>query len=214
MKRITGTICVLVAFAITVAPAADAHQGDANYRSEITAVSPAEMAGGLDMSVKNFDDSIEMVNRTGRTVVVIGYDGESYLRFSPDGLVEVNLNSPSKYLNEERYADVELPDRADPEADPDWQEVDSTGVFLWHDHRSHYMGEGAPVQVTDEKAETRIFDYAIPLAIDDRPAKARGTLTWVGSDGGVPVAPFIGLILIAAVGVAFILVRRRRRSEA
>ena len=212
MKRLTGTICAFLALAMVISPESSAHQGTPNYRSEITSISPSGLSGGVAVSVKNFDDGVELVNRSGKTVMVIGYDGEPYLRFSPDGTVEVNLNSPSYYLNEDRFADVEVPDRADPDATPQWKQIDDTGVSYWHDHRSHYMGDGVPVQVTDEDTVTKVFDYRIPLMIDGEPAKAQGTLTWVGSEEGTPVAPFIGLVLMAAAGTAFVVIRRSRRS--
>jgi hypothetical protein len=212
MKRLIGTIFALLVLVAWMPPAATAHQGDPNFRSEILGIEPASLGDGIQMSVKNFDDSIELINRSGRTVMVMGYDGEPYLRFDPDGLVEVNVNSPSHYLNEERYADVALPAQADSAADPDWQEVDTTGVYLWHDHRSHYMAAGAPVQVTDPTVETRIFDYAIPMAIDGEPARAKGSLTWVGTNSGFPLAPFIALVVIVAGGTAFIVLRRSRRD--
>ncbi len=212
MKRFTGTVCALLALAAVIAPVSSAHQGNPNFRSEITSIGPTGLADGIALTVKNFDDGLELVNRSGKVVVVIGYDGEPYLRFSPDGVVEVNLNSPSYYLNEDRLADVEVPERADPDAVPEWSQIDDTGVGYWHDHRSHYMGDGIPVQVSDEDAVTKVFDYRIPMVIDGESANARGTLTWVGSDEGVPLAPFVGLVLIAAAGTAFLVIRRGRRS--
>jgi LPXTG-motif cell wall-anchored protein len=72
------------------------------------------------------------------------------------------------------------------------------------------MGDGIPVQVSDEKVETKVFDYAIPMEIAGQPARAKGNLTWVGSDESFPLAPFIGLALLAAVGTALLILRRRR----
>ena len=179
MKHFTGTICAFLALAMIIAPVSSAHQGNPNYRSEITSIGPEGLTEGIALSVKNFDDGLELVNRSGRTVMVVGYDGEPYLRFSPDGTVEVNLNSPSYYLNEDRFADVEVPGRADPDVAPEWKQVDDTGVSYWHDHRSHYMGEGIPVQVTDESAETEVFDYRIPLMVDgQRPSPVALSPGW------------------------------------
>jgi hypothetical protein len=45
------------------------------------------------------------------------------------------------------------------------------------------------------------------------PAEASGTLTWVGSDSGVPVLPFVGLALLVVAAVAGALLIRRRRGE-
>lgn len=213
MKMITGTVAAVLALALLFTPVAPAHQGNPNFRSEITAIKPAGLAEGIELSTVNFDDGLEMVSRSDRVVVFRGYDGEPYLRFDPSGVVEVNLNSPAHYLNQDRFADVKIPERADADAAPDWRQVDDTGVYSWHDHRSHYMGEGVPPQVIDESAEAQIFDYRIPLTVDGQSALALGTLTWVGSDGSFPVMPFIGLALIAASGTGFIFVRRNRRND-
>ncbi len=212
MKRLTGTICAVLALVAIATPAASAHQGNPNFKSEITSIRPAGLGEGIELSVKNYDDGLELVNRSGRVVVVKGYDGEPYLRFLPSGSVQVNLNSPSHYLNQDRYADVELPARADADAAPEWQQTDDTGVSYWHDHRSHYMGDGIPPQVSDEAVEAEIFNYRIPMTVDGQPVVALGTLTWVGSDDSFPVMPFIGLALIAASGTAFIFIRRNRRD--
>jgi hypothetical protein len=214
MNRIIGTLCALLLATAVLSSTAEAHQGNPDFRSEINAVTPAELADGLELTVQNFDDNIQLVNRTGEVVIVKGYEGEPYLRFNPDGRVEVNLNSPARYLNEDRFADVALPDRADPDAAPAWSEVDDSGTWSWHDHRSHYMAEGVPPQVSDESVVTKIFDYSIPMSVGGAPAKAGGTLTWVGSDDSVPVLPFIGLGLLLVAAVAGgILIRRRRRQE-
>lgn len=127
-------------------------------------------------------------------------------------MVEVNLNSPAYYLNEDRYADVQVPDRADAEAEPDWKEVDDNGRFTWHDHRSHYMGLDIPPQVKDESKETKVFDYTIPITVAGQPAEVGGTLTWVGKDSGFPVLPFVLLAVIAAA-VGYILFRRRGKDD-
>jgi hypothetical protein len=213
LRKITGTVAVILALALMAGPAAQAHQGNPNFKSEITAIEPADLADGIELSTVNFDDGLELISRSDRVIVVKGYDGEPYLRFDPSGTVEVNLNSPAHYLNQDRFADVEIPERADSEAAPDWRQVDDTGVYSWHDHRSHYMGEGVPPQVVDEAEQAQIFDYRIPLTIDGQPALALGSLTWVGSDDSFPVMPFIGLALIAASGTAFIFVRRNRRGN-
>ena len=54
------------------------------------------------------DDALELRNATGANVMVPGYEGEPYLRFLKSGRVEVNVNSPAKYLNEERYGGVAI----------------------------------------------------------------------------------------------------------
>lgn len=211
MNRISGVLVFLILLLLPAA--ATAHQGNPNFRSEINSIQPERLAEGLTVETYNFDDGVRLINDTGEEVVVIGYDGEPYFRISPEGVVEVNLNSPSYYLNEDRLADVEVPDRADPEARPEWEEVDNSGQFTWHDHRSHYMGSGNPPQVEDESVETKVFDYTIPLTVGGESVKANGTLTWVGPDDRFPILPFIGLAVVALIGGIFFWRRRRQQDE-
>lgn len=211
MKRLIGTLTVLLLLAVT--PSAIAHQGNPDFRSEITSITPATAADGLKAEVLNFDDNVQLANRSGKVVVIEGYDGESYVRLSPDSTVEVNLNSPAYYLNQDRFANVSVPERADAKAPPEWKQVDDTGLFSWHDHRSHYMGLDTPPQVKDESAETKVFDYSIPARVDGKPVEINGTLTWVGEQSGFPVVPFVALAVLVVAGLILIPVIRRRRGD-
>ncbi|HTU14185.1 MAG TPA: hypothetical protein VMF31_03215 [Solirubrobacterales bacterium] len=214
MSRITRTLCVLFLLVAAIPPsAAVAHEGNPNYRSEITSIEPAALADGLRATVQNFDDNVELVNRTGKEVVVKGYDGEPYVRIGADGLVEVNLNSPTYYLNEDRFAAVDVPERADAKAEPAWEEVEGSGVYAWHDHRSHYMSPGTPSQVKDESKETKVFDYSIPITVGGKPAALDGTLTWVGKQSGFPVLPFVLLAAVIVIGAVALSVFRNRRRD-
>jgi hypothetical protein len=186
-----------------------AHQGNPDYRSEITGLAPN--VSGIEAEVLNFDDSILLRNESGEMVTVEGYEGEPYARIHPDGTVEVNERSPSLYLNQDRYANADVPDDADPEAAPRWRVESESGQFTWHDHRSHYMGEGTAPQVTDESVRTKVFDYKIPLHVGGEDVKLLGTLYWVGQDDSLPLLPFVGLGVFAILcAVAVIVIRRRR----
>ncbi|MCB0830897.1 MAG: hypothetical protein KDB64_08240, partial [Solirubrobacterales bacterium] len=82
MKRFLGTVALLMVAVFPVA--ANAHQGNPDYRSEITSVRPAALGQGLKIEIVNFDDHVRLVNQTGKEVVIKGYDGEPYVRLSPD----------------------------------------------------------------------------------------------------------------------------------
>lgn len=214
MHSIRGAAAVALAVLCAAAPAALAHEGNPNYRSEVRAIAPA--LPGLEARVLNYDDAIELVYDGERPLVVEGYRGEPYLRFNRDGLVEVNRRSPAAYLNEDRFAKVELPDRADHRARPSWAQVAENGRYAWHDHRIHWMGEGTlPPRIEDEGERTKVFDWDIPMASAGRPVAVRGTLTWLGKEeGGFPVAA--GLTLGGALvgGALLVVLVRRRRSRA
>jgi hypothetical protein len=211
--RTRGVAAAALAALCALAPSALAHEGNPNYRSEVRAISPP--VEGLDAEVLNFDDRIEVRNDTDKSVVVEGYRGEPYLRFAPDGNVSVNRRSPTRYLNEDRFADVEVPDSADPNAAPEWETVARNGRYDWHDHRIHWMSTTPPERVrADESKRIEIFDWKLPLEADGRAITISGRLTWLGKDGGgFPVAAAVSLLAVALAGVVLVaLVRRRRRA--
>jgi len=169
----------------------------------------------LTLEVIDRDDQLALRNDSGKTVVVEGYNGEPYARLKPDGTVEVNLNSPALYLNEDRFAKVDLPARADEDAAPEWKVVDRSGRFDWHDHRIHWMGAGRPEAVSDPRRRTKVFDWEVPIRVGDRKGTVTGVLTWVGRpDDSFPVAAVVTLAVVVLGGLALIaVVRRRRRTR-
>jgi hypothetical protein len=208
--RYRGAAAAALAALCALAAPALAHEGNPNFRSEVEAISPP--VEGLDADVLNFDDRIELRNIGNETIVVEGYRGEPYLRFEPDGTVLVNQRSPATYLNEDRFADVEVPDTADPKAAPEWEVVARHGRYDWHDHRIHWMSSTPPERVReDESARSKIFDWKLPVTANGSPATVSGTLTWLGKDGGFPVAAAVSLAVALLASVVLVAVVRRRR---
>src|SRR3954466_7210778 len=126
MLRLRAVATGAALLALLGAAPALAHQGNPNYRSVIHGVTPA--VPGVKLQVLNFDDRLQLDNRTGRTIVVQGYQKEPYARLLSDGTVEVNNNSPAFYLNDDRFAQAKVPATAKPSATPNWQVVDRTGT--------------------------------------------------------------------------------------
>lgn len=202
----------LVALCVA-APTAVAHEGNPNYRSQVRSIAPA--VDGLEAQVLNYDDRIELHNEGNHTVVVEGYRGEPYLRFKPDGTVEVNRHSPAAYLNEDRFAKVSVPRSADPTAPPEWEVVSKTGRYDWHDHRIHWMGATPPPEVRkNEEARAKVFDWKLPIAAAGQRSVIRGSLVWLGKDSGsFPIAAVVSLGAAIVGGAALVaFVRRRRRG--
>jgi hypothetical protein len=197
---------------IVVPGAATAHGGNEKFRSEFYAIQP--QLEGITVEVLNYDDRLLLVNRTGRTLAISGYEREPYARLGADGTVEVNRRSPTHYLNEERYGGTPVPTTADPKARPDWQTVSRTGRFEWHDHRIHWMSKDTvPPQVKDEDKRTKVFDWRVPIRVGARPAELTGALFWQPSEAsGVPTAAIVGLAVLVLATVALFVVTRRRRA--
>lgn len=206
-----GAVAVaLFAWALAV-PAASAHQGNPNYRSTVTGLVPA--VPGLAVSILNFDDRVLLINRTGRTVVVRGYDNEPYVRFLGDGTVEVNKRSSAYYLNADRLGASPVPPDAQPGATPQWTVVDKAGRYEWHDHRIHWMGKTDPVQVKDRGKRTKIFDWRLPVTAGATASAITGTLYWQPRpEGGVPAGAMVALAVLALGGLGLVVVVKRRRG--
>jgi hypothetical protein len=184
-----------------------------HYRTYITRVVPS--VPGLILHVLEFADRLIMVNHTGRTVTVYGYQKEPYARVLANGAVEVNLHSPAYYLNQNFYGDVAVPVSASPEAAPQWSVIDRAGQFEWHDHRIHWMSPLLPPEVTNQAKRTKIFEWQVPIRVGVQPATIEGQLFWVPEEGTkTPVAAIVALVVIVLLGAALVLAVRRRRKSA
>ena len=214
MRRHISTATLLaLTFVGMLAPSALAHGGNPNFRSEFHAVRPA--VPGLQVQVLNYDDRLLLINRTGKTVLVRGYEREPYARLRADGTVEVNKRSPSYYLNEERYGGTPVPASASPQAPPQWSQVSKTGRFEMHDHRIHWMSKGAtPPQVTDKDKRTKVFDWRVPIQVGPRHAALAGSLFWApSSGGGVPTGAIVALVALVLITLALFVASRRTRAR-
>ncbi len=175
MKR---ALVLAVLVAAVFARGAEAHFGTAKlgYRSTITAVKPH--MPGLKFKVLYGDDQIFLDNRSGKTVIIKGYSGEPYLRFAPSGIF-VNIRSPAGYLNQDRYARVQVPKSATATAKPKWEKLANVHVWAWHDHRIHYMNPIPPPQI---KAAPRkphhVFDWKVPATDNGKKFLIAGSLDY------------------------------------
>jgi hypothetical protein len=95
VRRAALTALVVLAWLIVQAQPASAHTvsgvGATNWRTTLIGVNPP--VPGLRVRVVNTGSDLEVSN-TGQEVVVLGYEGEPYLRVGPAGVYE-NTQSPS-----------------------------------------------------------------------------------------------------------------------
>ena len=215
MSRLRAVAAGVALLALLAVPTAQAHQGNPNYRSVIDGIS---RNARRQLQVLNFDDRFELDNRSGKTVMIYGYQHEPYARMLADGTVEVNRNSPAYYLNDDRYAHVDGPAERDAEgARPSGRSSTSTGRFQWHDHRMHWMGKGTPPQVKDKGKRTKVFDWKVPMQVGAHegrrsPARCSGAASRAAASrparsSASSRSPSLGL-------GAVVVVRRRRGGSA
>ncbi len=204
-KIIPGAVLALAGSVLFASPAAADPPKPGDYRSTVTEVDPE--VPGVDVEVVGGDSFLSISVEPGTEVVVLGYEGEQYLRFLPDGTVERNLRSPATYLNDDRYAAVDLPPDlvgVDPtELDPRWEEVASGGSYAWHDHRIHWMAPTSPPNV--ERGGTFDWNGPVELLVDGQPVEVLGETEYAKAVSPLPWLA-AGLV-VAAVGL--VLLRRR-----
>jgi hypothetical protein len=209
-------LVVALALGSTLAPAPAqslAHGGNPNFRSEINSIQPP-LPGDISIEVLDYDSYLQLKDLQGHEVVLYGYDEEPYARIERDGTVQVNERSPATYLNDSRFeTDVTVPQRADPEAAPEWKTVDDSGTFIWHDHRMHWMvANSLPPHVKDKGKKTKVFTYEIPMTVDGTKTALHGTLWWVGGTSTSKLPFVIAAFVIVLGGGALVLWLRRRRG--
>ena len=209
-RRLVRAAAATAAAALVVSAAAAAHGGGGSlgFRSTVTGVRPT--TEGVTVRVRDNDDRLELRNRTGKPLVVLGYEGEPYLAFR-GGRVLRNSRSPATYLNDERFGNVELPSAADPEAPPAWEEVAQKEEYEWHDHRIHWMSRTLPPKVAAAEDERQhVFDWKVPAAVDGKPLVISGSLDYEPPPDESPRFLIGALIVIAAGGAVAVWLRARR----
>jgi hypothetical protein len=211
MSRATGRLVrvVLLSFAALVvfATPASAHgiggTAPTNYETALTRITPT--TPGVQVSVIDLGNQLRLVNDTDRDVIVLGYEGEDYLRVGPRGVFE-NQRSPATFLNRSRTPTRSAPTSADPEAAPEWRKVSDGRVARWHDHRAHFMGTHAPPVVQRDPDREHVLDrWTVPLRDGDRSVEVHGTLTWIP-----PPSPWPSVVIVVALAAAVIALGRTR----
>ena len=192
--RFAGVLLVsLVGMVVLGAsPAAADPPGPTDYRTEVVSIEPA---ADIRVGVIGGDSFLEMTVLAPVEVVVLGYEGEPYLRFDADGAVYENLRSPSRYLNEDRYGAREIPADASADAEPLWERVDGDAHYAWHDHRAHWMNPSRPV---GREPGDQILEAVVPVEVDGRPVAVTVQSTWL------PAPPVWPAVLGGVVGAALV----------
>jgi hypothetical protein len=217
-----GAVAITLTLGVASAPAVAANtesasatidQTNTNYRSNIVRVSPS--IPGLSLRVLDYNDQLALTNRSGRTVTVLGYSNEPFMRILADGTVQVNMASPAFYLDQNFYGNVTVPSSANASFAPRWSTVDKTATYQWHDHRIHWMSPVTPPQVKNKAKTTKIFDWRVPFRVNSEPGTVYGNLYWIGQNSGFPLWALISLIIVVPLGLmgAYVIQRRRISGE-
>ena len=209
---------VAAAVATTGASAHPVPPAERGYVSTVAAILPNVL--GLQATVLGGDDRLSVRNWSTKTVVILGYAGEPYLRFGPGG-VFANVHSPATYLNRVRSGPVDVPASADPRLRPLWRRVAAGTSYVWHDQRIRWTEAKAPSAVARAPGEPHhVKDWRVPGRAGGTPFAITGFLGYsppagaARGGGGFPTWPVVAalsvLLLVALVAAALVHRRTRR----
>jgi hypothetical protein len=203
-----------VAFVLLLGAAtpADAHTitgvAPTNYRSEIVAVSPKW--AGVSVRLLDLGNRVELVNTGRADVIVLGYQGEPYLRVGPAGVFE-NRRSPSVALNKvtatsaatTTTATTAPPSNSEALAPPEWRRTGDGDSVRWRDRRTRWEGP-APAAVKSAPDQTHVVgEWLIGLRRGTEDATVNGRITYVPGPSPVPWLAVAFVVLLATAAVAF-----------
>ena len=210
LVRAAAAAAVVLGFVMVTAAPASAHGvgglQPTNYVIIVHGIVPA--LPGLHARAVDLDTSIELRNDSNRDVVVLGYQGEPYLRIGPHGVWR-NARSPAVFLNRTAVPSTSAPSRQyDAKAPPHWQKISDAPVTIWHDHRTHWMGAVDPPAVQRDPGARHVViqDWRVPLRAGGQKLAVTGDAVWI--PGPSPWPWVAGAIVLAA---AVVLLSRTRR---
>lgn len=166
------------------------------YEPELSGFSPR--VEGLSARLVDEGTRIEL-DAGAHEVVVLGYQGEPFLLIDEGGAFE-NVLSPTTYLNRSIDGD-EIPDEADPNAEPDWEKIGDGPVIRFHDHAMH-VPPGQELGLRGESV------FRIPMRVDGLEVTLDGRLVTLPA---VSAAPWLALAAVLAL-VAIVSLRVTGRS--
>lgn len=205
-RALVAVLLAGAALGATAQPAAAHGVGGvrpANYETRILAVSPS--TPGLSIRPVDLGARLELRNDTGHRVVVLGYDGEPYLRSDGRGVYE-NRRSPAVGLNRTRYGDRQPTAAFDAAAPPEWRRISGGATVRWHDHRAHWMSRSDPPVVQRDPGSVHLIQrFDIPLQVDGEAVSVRGDVRWVPGPN-----PWSWLLLAGLLAGIVVLASRTR----
>lgn len=198
-----AALVALVLLAVGAGPAAADPPGPTDYRSTVVGLEP-DPGGAVVARLIGGDSFFELTVAPGTAVMVLGYQGEPFVRFNGDGTVERNERSPSRWLNDDRFGNRTVPADASADAEPDWRSVAAGGTYAWHDHRAHWMSPSHPPGA--EPGDT-VLEAVIPLTVDGGQVEVVVRSVLLPAPSPLPAIAGVGLAA-AGLAAAVLLIRR------
>jgi hypothetical protein len=170
-----------------------------NLQTNLRSVTPT--VSGLEVKVVESGSRLEVTNKTGKEVIVLGYKDEPYLRIGPDGVFQNRL-SPATYINKSREG--QEPTEAARNAkvgDTDWEKISSEPLARWHDHRIHWMSPNDPPEARAEPGKRHVInaEWVVPMKTGAETVSIKGDLIWEPGPSALPWYLLIVVLLAAVV---------------
>ena len=122
---------------------------------------------GLEAKVVDGDQRLWLRAQPNVTAVVLGFQGEPYLRFTAGGIA-ANTRSPTYYLNRSRPL---VPPHVGAHAAPIWHLVSHARSYSWHEDRLHALAATALAP-----GSSYVGRWAVPLLVNGKRTQIRGGL--------------------------------------
>ena len=175
-----------------------------NYRSEIVSVEPA--FAGVSVELLDLGRRVRLRNRATTDVVVMGYQGEPYLRVGRRGVFE-NVHSPAVYLNRAAVAPVTtsttLPTLADAGAPPQWRRISRGTAATWRDRRTRWEGPNPPSVQRAPRQRQVVRAWIITVQRGTTAGAVTGRILWVPGPSAVPWLITAGALAALTFASAF-----------
>jgi hypothetical protein len=189
--RTRGQIVIVTAVALCafLLPAPAQAHGRAIVRALDYEARPTEqtIGPGVRARVIDGDRSLELTVAPNRVVLVDGYIGEPFVRFSERG-VEANVHSPTAIAD--KLVSTRTLLMTGPRALPRWTSLTSRHRLTWHDHR---LGPTAGLR----PGEGPVGRWTVPIRVDGRPSEIGGAV-WRAERPAT--APWLVLWLLSLAG--------------
>ena len=139
-----------------------------NTEAFVTTVEPS-LPDGVKVDIVGTDTFVR-VRSEGHQVTIPGYEQEPYIEVAPSGEVRVNTTSITYLLNQTRYGS-NVPSITSDKVT--WEVVSTSGEYMWHDHRVHWMSTKPPATMNDDGL---IQEWVIPIVVDQQSITISGQL--------------------------------------
>jgi hypothetical protein len=187
--RAAGVLALVFAAAALLPGRASAHAGVTAPAATSFLARLGSVPAGLDARIVDGDQRLWLRASPRLTAYVLGFEGEAYLRFSPEG-VAVNVHSPAYYLN--RLRPLTPPAGLTPGTRPVWKQVSTGHTYEWHEDRLHALAAAARAP-----GAAYVGRWTVPVLVGGTMTRISGTL-WHADDPSLvwfwPIAVLLGCL--------------------